>query len=52
MRESLKIKEGQKVQLIQFLDRIEIVPIRPISEMRGFLKGMNSNFIRDESDRY
>jgi AbrB family looped-hinge helix DNA binding protein len=52
MRESLKINAGQKIQLIQILDRIEIVSIKPISEMRGFLKGMNSDFIRDESDRF
>ncbi|MBM2816847.1 MAG: Transcriptional regulator AbrB family [Ignavibacteria bacterium] len=51
IRESMKIKVGQQFQLIQYLDRIELIPIKPISEMKGFIKGLNTDFIRDKSDR-
>ena len=47
----MKIKVGQQFQLIQYLDRIELIPIKPISEMKGFIKGLNTDFIRDKSDR-
>ena len=47
VRERLKIKPGQKVEAFAIGDRIELVPVRPISEMRGFLKGMDPDFERD-----
>jgi AbrB family looped-hinge helix DNA binding protein len=50
VRERLKIKPGQKVEAFAIGDRIELVPVRPISEMRGFLRGMDPNFER-EPDR-
>ena len=51
IRESLNIKPGQKIQVIQYLNRIELIPVKPISEMKGFLNGMNTDFVRDEEDR-
>ncbi|MEX2471845.1 MAG: AbrB/MazE/SpoVT family DNA-binding domain-containing protein [Gemmatimonadota bacterium] len=50
VRERLKIKPGQKVEAFAIGGRIELVPVRPISEMRGFLKGMDPDFER-EPDR-
>jgi len=50
VRERLKIKPGQKVEAFAVGGRIELVPVRPISEMRGFLKGMDPDFER-EPDR-
>ncbi len=50
IRESLHLKAGQKMQMINFEGQIVIVPLRPISEMRGAFKGMNTNFER-EPDR-
>jgi AbrB family looped-hinge helix DNA binding protein len=50
VRERLKIKPGQKVEAFAIGGRIEFVPVRPISEMRGFLKGMDPDFER-EPDR-
>ena len=52
IRERLKIIPGQKLQLIQIGDFIEIVPVMDIKEARGFLKGMgiDSNIER-ESDK-
>ena len=50
IREKLKLKPGQKLQIIEFNDRIEFVPVKDIKEARGFLKGMNTIFER-EGDR-
>ena len=45
------ITPGQKMQVISFDDRIELIPVRDMSRTRGFLKGYNSVFVRDEDDR-
>ena len=50
VRESLGIRPGQRLQVIPYGDRIELVPARGIAEMRGFLSGMDSRFDR-EPDR-
>ncbi|NNJ73176.1 MAG: AbrB/MazE/SpoVT family DNA-binding domain-containing protein [Enterobacterales bacterium] len=50
VRESMGIKSGQKVQVFTYRNRIELVPIRPIHEMKGFLKGIDTNISR-EKDR-
>jgi AbrB family looped-hinge helix DNA binding protein len=42
IRESLGLRPGQKFQAIQYGNRIELVPVRPIREMRGFLKGIDA----------
>ncbi|MCG8470023.1 MAG: AbrB/MazE/SpoVT family DNA-binding domain-containing protein [Gemmatimonadetes bacterium] len=38
IRESLGLRPGQKVQALQYQDRVELVPFRPVKSMRGFLK--------------
>ena len=50
VREALRIRPGQKVQVIQYEDRIELIPIRPTREMRGLLKGIDTTIER-EPDR-
>ena len=50
VRESLKLMPGQKIQVIQYKDRIELIPEKNISEMKGFLKGINTDLNR-EGDR-
>ena len=50
VREALHIRPGQKVQVIQYEDRIELIPLRPTHEMRGFLKGIDTTIER-EPDR-
>ncbi len=47
IREAMKIKSGQKIQMITYGDRIELIPIKPMKEMRGFLKGINTEVARD-----
>jgi AbrB family looped-hinge helix DNA binding protein len=50
VRESLKIRPGQKMQVVEYNGRIELIPERDIKELRGFLKGINTEFKR-EADR-
>ncbi len=50
IRDSLNLSPGQKVQMISYGNRIEIIPLKEISEMRGFLKGIDTTVER-EPDR-
>jgi AbrB family looped-hinge helix DNA binding protein len=50
LREALNLSPGQKVQMVAFEDRIEMIPVRKISEMKGFLKGIDTSVER-ETDR-
>ena len=50
IRETLRLKPGQKIQVAEYEGRIELIPDRDIKELRGFLKGLNTNFQR-ENDR-
>jgi AbrB family looped-hinge helix DNA binding protein len=50
IRESLKLAPGQKIQALLYENRIELIPVRPIKKMRGFLKGIDTSVDR-ESDR-
>ncbi len=50
LREALNLSPGQKVQMVAFEDRIEMIPVRKISEMKGFLKGIDTTVER-EKDR-
>ena len=50
VRESMGITSGQKVQMLTFRNRIELIPIKPIKQMKGYLKGINTN-IKREKDR-
>jgi AbrB family looped-hinge helix DNA binding protein len=50
IRESMGIVSGQKVQIMSYQGRIEVIPLKPIKEMRGFLKGIDTSVAR-ENDR-
>ena len=50
IRESLDLQPGQKVQAILYEDRIELIPVKPMPSMRGFLKGIDTSIER-EADR-
>jgi len=47
IREKIKIKPGQKLQVISIGDRLEFIPIRKIKKARGFLKGIDTDIERD-----
>jgi AbrB family looped-hinge helix DNA binding protein len=50
IRDALQIRPGQKMKVIEYNGRIELIPDRDISELKGFLKGINTEFTR-EGDR-
>ena len=50
VREQMDLRPGQVVQVIVYENRIELVPIRPIKDLRGFLRGIDTSVER-EPDR-
>lgn len=50
IRNKLKLRPGQRMQLIQLEDRIEFILLKDIKDARGFLKGINTD-IKREGDR-
>jgi AbrB family looped-hinge helix DNA binding protein len=48
IRNKLKLKPGQRMQILQFGERIEFILLKNIKEARGFLKGMDTNIAREE----
>ncbi len=47
VRRALGIRPGEKVQVFQFRDRIEFIPVKALASMRGFLKGIDTEVPRD-----
>ncbi|RJP45733.1 MAG: AbrB/MazE/SpoVT family DNA-binding domain-containing protein [Desulfobacteraceae bacterium] len=50
IRETMRLRPGQKLKIIEYEGRIELIPDKDISELKGFLKGINTDFER-EGDR-
>ncbi len=50
IRKRLGLVPGQKIQLVVYGDRIELIPVMPVKRMRGFLKGIDTRVPR-EGDR-
>ncbi len=50
VRRALGIRPGQKIQVIPYEGRIELIPIRPLKQARGFLRGIDT-CIERERDR-
>ena len=48
IRKALNIRPGTRVHVFQYGNRIEFVSIKDIKKMRGFLRGMNTNFVRED----
>ena len=47
VRTNMQIKPGEKIQVIQYEDRIELIPVRSIKQMRGILRGIDPTIVRD-----
>jgi AbrB family looped-hinge helix DNA binding protein len=50
VRDKLKVKKGQKFHVFYYEGRIELVPVRDVKDMRGFLKGIDTT-VKREKDR-
>ena len=47
IRTSSGIVSGQKIQMIGYGDRIQLIPIVPITSLRGTLEGIDTSVERD-----
>jgi len=52
VREKLGLKPGQKIVVIEKDGVVHLIPQRPVREMRGFVKGVDTRKLRDEEDRF
>lgn len=50
LRKSMDIQAGTKVQILQYENRIELIPQKSPRSLRGFLKGIDTHLDR-EHDR-
>jgi bifunctional DNA-binding transcriptional regulator/antitoxin component of YhaV-PrlF toxin-antitoxin module len=41
------IKPGQEVHIMVYGGRIELIPLKPVEELRGMLKGIDTAIERD-----
>jgi len=48
VRQALHLRPGQKMQVVEYDGQIELIPERDIKELRGFLKGIHTEFEREE----
>jgi AbrB family looped-hinge helix DNA binding protein len=50
IREAMGLVPGQKVHAVVYEGRIELIPLKPLKEMRGFLEGIDTE-VQREDDR-
>ena len=48
IREALQLTAGEKLRVLRYGDRVEFIPVRPIQQMRGFLRGMDTTIERED----
>lgn len=48
VRQSMRLKPGTRLAVIQYAKRMELVPLRPMKSLRGSLKGIDTDVPRDE----
>ena len=51
IRDRLDLKPGQQVHVLSYGDRIEFLPVRPATETRGLLRGLDTGSVRDHVER-
>ena len=47
-REAAGISVGQKLEVIVLGDRIELIPLKPMQQLRGFLRGIDTEVERED----
>jgi len=48
IREELSLKPGEKLRVLRYDNRVELIRIQPIKELRGFLRGMDTTIERED----
>ena len=52
IREKMNLKAGEEIVMIEKAGVIHLVPQKPIRQMRGFVKGGDTQNIREEKERF
>lgn len=52
IRDSLSIKPGDKLDVVERKGILHLVPLRGIKSLRGFAKGCTFKGLRDETERF
>jgi AbrB family looped-hinge helix DNA binding protein len=47
IRETIGLKAGTSFEVISYNNRIELIPIKSIKNLKGIFKGIDTNIIRD-----
>ena len=47
IRESMGLRSGEKAHVLAFRNRIEVIPIRDVRALRGYLKGIDTSVVRE-----
>ena len=47
VREGLKLVPGVKMQVMQYDNRVEFIPVQPANALRGSLRGIDTSIARD-----
>lgn len=48
IREALKLTPGERFRVIRYGDRVELIPVRKLKDVRGLLRGMDTNIVRED----
>jgi AbrB family looped-hinge helix DNA binding protein len=48
IRESMDIRPGARFQVLQYENRLELIPIKEPQDLRGFIKGIDTAVNREE----
>ena len=48
VRRNMGLRPGQRMKVVEYDGRIELIPERDIKDMRGFQKGFDTSFEREE----
>jgi AbrB family looped-hinge helix DNA binding protein len=48
IRESIGFKAGTSFEVISYNNRIELIPIKPIKNLKGIFKGIDTTIIRED----
>jgi AbrB family looped-hinge helix DNA binding protein len=48
VRKSMDLQPGTRVQVLQYGNRIELIPLKEPKSLRGFLTGIDTEVPRDE----
>ena len=48
VRESLRLRPGERFQVINYDGRVELIPVKKMRDTRGCVRGMDTRIVRDD----